>query len=235
MEEHHCISEEQLLDIELKWRKELDENLENVFVNDGILNLNIWNNSEIKIMFLLKESYGKFKSIRNNALKVREGNGPNFFRNILYWKYAINKVYNTKYDKLNDDNFIGLLERFPEWEKNSINDIAYFNIKKILGKPSSNYNDIFSFAKKHKSLLKEHIDIINPKFIFTNSTTYNCYLHIYDLKNLTGSKLNRGQKSLPKIYLHQNRIIILFYHPSYRKSYKSLYQDLLNQLNIINN
>jgi hypothetical protein len=223
--------------IKEEWLEQIMPIESSKFCDDGIIDIAEWIMAKPKIMFLLKESYsvidksGKdksYKNIRNNAIKVRNGKGSHFFPNILLRKHLIDILYNDSRET-NKGKTIPYLDytELPEWESNSLNSIAYFNVKKVLGKSSSTYTNIRNFAKKYSTLLKKHIDAIDPNVIFCDGTTYMAYRDIYHDEKGKIEKINTGVTELPKFYKHKNRLIIFFYHPSFHgESHKELFERL---------
>ena len=184
-----------------KWQKERNFP-KDYFTKDGILNYDVWKETKSKIMFLLKETADDFVNIANREIDIRDGKGSHFWWNICYWKYVVNKVYNG-------DNSIEFIDtnELPEAKKGYIlNDIAYVNIKKeCQNKAKSNDGEIIEYARRDKDLLIEQIDLISPNVIFCNNATFISYKILYgELEAINDN-----------CFIHNNRLIIKYYHPSY--------------------
>ncbi|MBN2747344.1 MAG: hypothetical protein JXR34_11515 [Bacteroidales bacterium] len=225
----------------------IDElNYENRFSFDGVLNIEKWEKQKIKLMFLLKESYvdkkgnGFYKIAPSHGLPISKnkknlGTGRLFFPNILLFKEAIERVYK---DGIKADTEIPDYRSLPDWESGILDSIAYFNMKKSLGKSSSNDKDIIEFAINHSNLIIEHIDLISPNVIVCNKTSYLAYKKIYEINykrkdNKVYFKETKAfQKKPPRIYKHGQRILILLPHPSYRKINRAtLFKNIIDELN----
>ncbi len=231
------ITQQEIDNIYQKWEEEIKGDQ---LVYDGILSIEKWNKLDLRVMFLLKESHNKYYKIAIEPVKIRKGSGPSFFPNILLWKYAIEKAYISHKKNTEIAREMPNYKTFDEWKKNYLDSIAYFNVKKTLGGSSSNPKIISEFATNHKLILKEHINLINPNVIFCDDTTYFAYKNIFEFRHydeIKGDKILFNEKYVktnykPKLYRHNNRLIIRFYHPSYfGKNRRKLYQKLINSLN----
>ena len=218
------------------------------FVFDGILDKKEWDKQDVNTMFLLRESYeaSKWYRIAVDKIDPRKGKNSNFFKNILLYKHAIDRVM-TNWDVTVDSPDYKL---FNEWKDGNLNTIAYFDVKKFLGTSTSNFKDIMNHVRntKHsngltfKELLKRHIDLINPEVVYCDDITYFAYKEIFDIKSYKGngktlfqSKLIK-ENILPKLYKHdykteddkiKSRLLVRYYHPSYFKGGIKLYKKLL--------
>lgn len=218
------------------------------FVYDGILNKAEWDKQDVKIMFMLRESYeaSKWYRIAIDEINPKKGTNPHFFKNILLYKNAINKVMKNEKVTVDSPDY----RKFDEWKNNRIDSIAYFDVKKYLGTSKSSYKDIInhvnntrhSNGKLFKELLKCHINIIDPDVIYCDDITYSAYKKIYDISGYEGkgkilfeSELI-NKNSLPKLYKHdyktkngvvKSRLLVRYYHPSYFKGGTELYEKLL--------
>lgn len=191
------------------------------FVNDGILNQEVWNNTRPKIMFLLKESADDFTNIaENNTIDIRKGNGPHFWWNIAYWKFIVNKLH-----KKENPEYIETSSLPEAGNQYILNDIAYVNIKKHCeNKTSTDDNDIITYAQRDKEYLIQQIDAINPNVIFCNNTTFKAYNILYTKEIVTLTNI---------CYKHKNRLIINYKHPSYFQiagGRETLFHSLKNSL-----
>lgn len=172
------------------------------FVYDGILCKEKWEDESPKIMFLLKESADHFTRISESEIDVRKGNGNHFWWNICYWKYVVKSL------SQNIVPYFINADELPE-SKNQykLDSISYVNIKKQCdNKTKSDDREILRYAINDKDFLKEQIDLINPSVVFCSNITFKCYETIYN-------KLNTSINDL--YFLHNGRLIIKFYHPSY--------------------
>lgn len=185
-----------------KWQKERP--YYNKFCRDGILVENIWEESNPKILFLLKETYESFIDIKGPM--GPKGTSKVFWRKMKIWTYIITEYYSG---------------RIPNYEKaiiikESPNDsVAYVNIKKNAIKREKNKEaysdnkDIFNYLRNDSEFLKEQIRLIKPDFIFC------CNTFIFVKELFETLKLSDG------LYKNEDYIFIDYLHPSNRKNYKS--------------
>lgn len=218
------------------------------FVYDGILDKKEWDMQDVKTMFLLRESYedSKWYRIAVDEINPKSGKNSHFFKNILLYKNAINKVLKNEKVTIDSPNY----KEFDEWKNNVLNSIAYFDVKKFLGTSKSSYKDIIdhvnntrhSNGESFKELLKCHIDIIDPDVVYCDDITYFAYKKIYDIESykengriLFKSNLT-SKKATPKLYKHnyktkdgeiKSRLLVRYYHPSFFKGGTELYKKLL--------
>lgn len=172
---------------------------------DGILNYKTWESLNPKIMFFLKETADDFLDVRKDPINIRKGNGNHFWWNIVYWKHAINQIYNKNEI---DHSLLPFSELHEVKYTNYIIDsIAYVNVKKICeNKTSSNDAEILKYAMNDKPFLHEQINLINPDIVFCSKITFKAYKEIF------GEELEQINSIC---YKHNNRLILKFVHPSY--------------------
>lgn len=120
---------------------------------DGIVDDEIFNQQRQKLLFVLKETNGMGNmSLKQFLNDGAYGNGVKTFQPLCHW---INAILNGKDDK----SFSTSEER-----KETLKKIAVINCKKEPGTSISNYSYV-EWAKKHKKLLLDQINEINPSII----------------------------------------------------------------------
>lgn len=117
----------------------------------------------------------------------------------------------------------GLLNKFPPLDNltnklkhESLQKVAFINLKKTGGKSTSNKSEIIIYLEKNKEFLKEQINIINPNIIVGGISYSDVWEKLFD------SDLKQDNKLLK----YKNTTIIDFYHPSCRISNQKLYDSL---------
>ena len=203
-----------------KW----EEKYPNQLVIDGIINKEEWERQETKILFVLKEAYGDGNTSWSltdyiNNLEQKDYIAK-LWKRIAIWTNGIlhtDKNFIKEYDpnELSNEKCCELLKK-----------IAVVNIKKKdESKKSSEMNDIESYAKNDKDLLKEQIDNIQPDIIVCGYTC-NCLDQIYE------NTIKDNNKNPNWFYWYKikgKRTIVLdFYHPA------NQYPDLLNYYGLMN-
>ena len=168
------------------------------FVFDGPSNWELYENSTVKIMFLVKESRnGYHPSVPNQKTNTK------FMRNLARWKCLINDVYLVKSEFEFPSN-----SDLPE----TIDDVAIVEVKKInVENITSNQKDLRKFALNDKLFLQRQIDIINPQIIVC-CYTIDCFNIIFDNKFEVSKRLfKKDGTSSAEV---DKRLIIDFFHPS---------------------
>jgi hypothetical protein len=178
------------------------------FIYDGIIDIEEYYSSSIKILWILKEPYSGSKRSMLDDLKFNraEGNKKDShttWHPIIYISHCIinNFCDYSSIKKIKEDKRIS----------NVLKKIAFINVQKTPEKertnPKSkrtNPKDISEAYKKHKEILHTQINVYNPDIIIGASTLP---LFINDL----------GLKDEDKIKLHwtkNNKLYINTYHPA---------------------
>ena len=213
-----------------KWKTERNYK---VFVKDGILEYDVWETLKLenkpKILFLLKESYGKYLDKISGEMKYfdnlagekwprDEVRNSKWSYNILRWQYAIYKMY----------NYIGVKPPYPNEEElpENLEGLALVNVKKLNENKSKTDNkEIYQYAKNDSKFLIEEIDIINPDIILC------CYTEDGYADNIAQNEY-KIMKTLKNCHTIKdgNRLVIDYWHPSKREDDEILYNDLCELL-----
>ncbi|MBS1666725.1 MAG: hypothetical protein JST58_05045 [Bacteroidetes bacterium] len=178
------------------------------FTWDGIVcsneeEWNKWKNSPIKILFLLKETFGGYHPMNTATLNISKP----FSYNIALWSYVIDTIFRER----------KLLTEVPSIKKlkPDTTSIAIVEVKKCNQERSESVNsDIINYAKRDRSYLKEQIDLISPQVVFCCSTI-DSYDIIYEDSPEDILLAREGNVKCWK--QSNNRLIVDFYHPSYNK------------------
>lgn len=179
------------------------------FSSDGIMNYEEWGKSKPKILFLLKENHAA-----EDEWEPDEGItvGSNVFsKNIARWRQILIELFTNPAKELAFSNI-----ELPE----TINDIAIIEVKKLNEREgSSNYYDIRNYAIIDKDFLIEQFELINPDIVVCCSTGD------YYEDDIFGEESWEQLLPVPiqrcNCYKHGNRLVIDFYHPSYKSEAQS--------------
>jgi hypothetical protein len=191
---------------------------------DGVVNEEKYQNSAIKIMWVLKdanstgevESYDLRDAINNlkTDYGIRKG-WEKTFSNIIY---VTNGILNQKeWDDIpfpkNEPEIVDILKQ-----------IAYVNIKKVGGGSQSVESELQEHFEKSKKLLLDQIEEFNPDVIIFGNT-YRFFKNDLGLNqmNIFGT-CHATAKS--------DRIYIDAYHPNAKISGKDYFVDILKAYNI---
>ena len=195
---------------------------------DGVLNLDVFNETNPRILWILKEpNWGEdYNDIEENKEHLNDDEIRNILENQLTNDYRI-KYYNdvTVYNKwkMTFQNIFyityGILERrYNRHEIPNIDDkakingtyrlseIAFINLKKIPGGSNANPNKIESSYFKHKEFIHKQIKIIDPNIIINASRVHSLFNDLSE-----GKSINMNY-SFPFV-VTESRLIIDTFHP----------------------
>lgn len=213
MNEKKIIQEE--VDVIQKQMEELDKS-KNFVVYDGIVDLKKYNNSKIKILWILKNPHSDGSDTDNwsicNCLKRvdkwEHKGGENTFKHMALTSHAI----------LNDELISS--DHYKKWNEyfKSMHNIAYINVRKHLGKSSSYSSVITSAYKKNKQLLHNQIKTYNPDVIIFGNTfsKFKKELQKEDIKSRNRWKWKHLKFKNRGFYIQNEVLYIDTYHPELR-------------------
>lgn len=190
----------------------------NSFVKDGIIDLGIWKNQSPKILFLLKEAYTKETGEMDLTEELAESAPYKNWWNASGWIYAINELYNNK-DKKPE------YYELSSWEEGNtlLKSVAVVDIKKSKGNTLSNYTDLDTYLEHDKDRLRKQIDLINPNIILCGRL-FNYYKAIYP------EGVIEKIEETNKCYIHNDRLIIDFWHFANRFPKTEIFDELCDIL-----
>lgn len=217
------ITEAQNQELELELIKEFGKDAS----LDGILNLEEYNKTTPKILWILKEGNwgeeyngntddGEKASTEdaNNILEEKQIDMKTYydnvpkgysrwratFENISYITHGIiERIY--KYDDMSDIDGEAKIDN-----KYYINKVAFINVKKAPGASVANNNLVADSYKNHKEYILKQINTINPDIIINCSSIKDLTLDLSE-----GNVLNEEFNFVKT----NDRIIINAYHPAY--------------------
>ena len=176
------------------WREKYPDS---VLITDGIIDTELWKNSKIKILFLLKEAYGKKRHLPD-YINQSKAKGRTFIP-LAQWAYAIQEI--TKKKKLS------IFSKNKSIINPPLLSSAVINIKKVNGKKSSDNKDLVKYVNENWEEIKKQINTINPDIIVCGNTW-----------SLIHSKLQDSTVISDRVYKTDNYIFIDFWHPANRTS-----------------
>lgn len=198
----------------------------NLFIKDGIVNEDKWNNSEIpKILFVMKEAYDSRDSGWDRELAEWINRGEcwkyKIWRRIAQWTFGL---LNTTTEGI----FPYTINEITEEEyKLALQEIAVINLKKSGGKSSSNYDEIAEYAKYDCEEIKKEFELIDPDIVICGFT-FNVLRNIVFKNEIE----EVGQHNANWYYFAKVngrvRLFIDYYHPANR------FPDLLNYYGLVN-
>lgn len=232
------ITQQQIKDLNIETIKEYGTNVQ----LDGIINLEIYNATHPKILWVLKEgNWGEdyFDAQEDHNNKTDENiesiiskyyeddyysdvtvysKWRASFENIFYISHGvIERIY--KYDDMSDIDSDAHIDG-----KYYLNNVAFINIKKNPGGNRANSNRIAESYSRHKDFILRQIDIINPDIII------NCS----GVESLTSDLAQGAIKNDERNFIStSNRLIISTYHPMHPKFSNQSPEYVDNVLSIV--
>lgn len=183
----------------------------NKFVKDGINNEELFNKAKHKILFITKEP---------NNPKQEAGDFREWWKEKLAYSFSF-RIAEWSY---------GILNNFPEydeiWKDNrphdSIQQIAFMNLKKCGGGGSAEYDRMMNHANLNFTYLHKQIEIIQPDLIITGTSWPELRNSIF--QNIVWVPSGYGIE----IAKFKQAKVIDFYHPSSRTPPSASYSLLQN-------
>lgn len=210
--------------------KKFTQEIENIAKNfskppifDGVVNEEKYQNSDVKIMWILKdanstgedESYDLRDAINNLKTEygIRKG-WEKTFSNIIY---VTNGILNqTEWEDMpypkDDPSIVNVLKQ-----------IAYINIKKVGGGSESVESELHEHFLKSKELLISQIDEFNPDVVIFGNT-YRFFKNDLGLNQMNIFGTCHATAKADRIYIDA-------YHPNARITGKDYFEDILKAYN----
>lgn len=196
--------------------------IETQFIYDGIVNVEKYLKSPIKILWVLKEAHSSDDSLsdmREALMTLQEGDGiaPGWgktFKPIIYSIYGIQNNLNWQEIPDVDGN---------PYVLDSIKSTAYINVKKNAGGSQAVDKEIANFYEKYSELLNEQIDIINPDVIVFGGTMK--YFNPESFLRFGHERFRDESESHLQQYVFGDKLLISAFHPNNRTITQQKYCD----------
>ncbi len=213
--------------------KEIDEEISKIVyqgrkaIHDGIVDVDGYLNSDLKIMWILKEVNSDsdegewdmrdlFKDFKDETTNtgIKKGWGGTYLP-LIYTTYGI--INNLKWNDIpyifDDYNVVETLKK-----------VAIVNLKKVSGLAQADASELQSFHKEFGNILKKQIEYYQPNVILCGGTGEfldELFLDLFKEKYIE----NQDEKSKTIFYKYDNAIIAYAYHPSYVKRKGSNFEE----------
>lgn len=192
-------------------------------ITDGVVNEKKYNDSTLKVLYILKEANGgKGWDLRK---LLGDGGHASTWNNIARWQYGINNYQN----EISWDNVKNIDQKF---RKEQLETSAVINLKKDSGGSSANSKEIWTYAWDDKDFLKKQIAIYNPDIIICCGTGE--IVRERELIDKWGK--DKWEKSSREVKYHikevgdKKQIIISFCHPAIRSNAKDKFNQLVKTI-----
>lgn len=181
-------------------------------VIDGVVDIDCYQKSPLKVMWILKEtnSEGGWSIVDNykDPKWLTAYNGLMSIRRIIYASYGIN------HPEIKD--WKDFPWSFEEECQTSLRNIAFVNINKLPGSSVANDYEIQDAYNKNRALLKLQFDTYNPDVVIFGNTLKYVNTEDFDGDFSKANKI-RTEKLDTHYYPSINRLYINAWHPSYFK------------------
>ena len=202
-------------------------------ITDGIIDIEKYLKAKYRILWILKEPYDDF-----NEDGSPSGGGWNIGEAFRPKKgiedFAGNRatflplVY-TAWGIFNDFCLWGNMKNLEDDPSmlDALKSIAYINVKKLPGLTASNTSSIGAAYEKHRDILLDQIEYINPDIIIGGSTLS------FFLKDFGFAREQMHQNEGVKYFEKDGRLYIDTYHPAQRIETQEKYcNDIINTVKI---
>lgn len=206
----------------------IDESGRTLAIPDGIVDVEKYCSSKIKILWILKEPYDDHE----NGIPI--GGGWHFCRDFLKKPnlYSVTAKSHPTWHPITYVSF-GILNSFMSWDEMSyirenkammevIQEIAVINIKKLPGLSRTNdYSNIEASYNRHKEIILDQISSYKPDVIIGGSTLKLLY------KDLDVKQQNISRVGSFEITAQTERLLIHGYHPGQTQIQRKEYVDTI--------
>ena len=184
---------------------------------DGIIDIDTWEKTNLKILFLLKDSY-------------RPVNKNGDYNTARFSTYVLDCIANKTKDKIKDKTWKQVLlwanaisKKCGFGEIENLKNVAFMNVNKLAFKSENNTNSENSnlkiAVKEDKDILREQLEIISPDIIVCGNTGK----YLFDILKEKGSYISgigKQKDGRNPLYLYKTDKYVVFdaYHPSYRET-----------------
>ncbi|MGB4776085.1 MAG: hypothetical protein WBP45_12980 [Daejeonella sp.] len=204
-------------------------------ITDGIIDIEKYFNAKFKILWILKEPYDSYNEDGipcggNWCLKelIREKRNIEDFKGEQGWKTFEPMIYVSW----------SILNNFSSWDYipnvetdptilNTLENIAYINVKKLPGYKTSSSLVIEDAYKQYKEILLKQIEDYNPDIIIGGGTLH----HFFSDLGFTREQMQQSENT-PYYILKNNKIYIDTYHPANRGNREEYCQGIINAVKI---
>ena len=202
-------------------------NTDNI-VKDGLVDEISYKKTPIKILVIMKETYGGL-SEWNNDLRVFLRNGARWqtWNNIVRWTYGLQNIEKNIDDIWNLVNKVNHEDRIQQ-----LKTICSINLKKRPGGASTNPSELNDEAKNDIELLKEQVMLYSPDIVLCGGKQVG---DLVQEMNLFGDIKFKDDGLVRAAISNEKTVIISYVHPQVRgkgsgkeELFKNLIQSFQN-------
>jgi len=186
-----------------------------LYIRDGIVNLDSWSKQSIRPLFIGKEAYGEgfggntwsiTSWLDNHSLDVCL-NSPRSWQKTAYISYALQNNF-TVYDNI---SYIRQDHRVA----NALKSIAFINVGKCSGDSRTPWQRLEALYKQNSSALHDQIELYQPNVIIGWSTLFLFERDKNFLSRFTSGSIVKQQLGSVDAWFADGKLFIDAYHPAW--------------------
>jgi len=183
------------------------------FNRDGIISTDHWVKSDVKILFILKETNKAKQNVVNaitNALSSKKSG---------WWKgQVLRRVGRWAYGLANYSGEVPSFKDAKSFGKEATWSVAYINMRKTAGGSSTNKKSFDAHVKDYAPYIKRQIELIEPDVIVLGGTFKSVKKHIFP----------QMEHVCKRIHRHNKIIFINAFHPAAIVKSDGIYHQVLD-------
>jgi hypothetical protein len=154
--------EHQMQKLFQKWKESTFQD-QSSFIEDGIIDEERWEKTDVKVLFILREAYqegeftGGFNLVSNLKKEAGENKSKATWRNLARWAFLLQ-------NRGNSSLIATYSSEWPFYEESFLSS-AIINVKKSGGKKTSDIHEIKEIARRDRDFLHQQIELINSDII----------------------------------------------------------------------
>lgn len=215
MEENNVSQMDNLEDLLAEWERNFPDGWH--FNRDGIISKEDWNDCEVKVLFVLKETNKAKQNIIlaiNRALTTKKSG---------WWKgKVLRRVGRWAYGLQNYDGEIPALSDAKLNAKKAIKNIAYINIRKTAGGARTNKTSFDAHTEEFAPYVRRQIELIKPDIVVLGGTYKQVKKHIFP----------ELVKVSERVHKHEGMLFINAFHPAAVKKASMLYHQVVGNYHV---
>lgn len=208
-----------------QWKKIVREQSDAIFVPDGVVDENAWENTPCKVLYLLKEVNGADSEWDERDYLATYNRKTSYIsqtiETVAKWhygiKYGVNRTWDQVQDDLKDNNLL----------TNLLSQICLVNIKKTAGGGLVDWDkfDAYFSVGANRERLKEQLGFYSPNIVICGGTAW----HLCQIKGWDYDRWPQTSRGV-RYYKDGETVYLDFCHPNNRGPKNMIYYALLDAL-----
>ena len=199
-----------------------------IFVTDGIVNEEVWEASDVKVLYLLKEVNGADEEWDERDYLKNYNLNPAYMNThsptidtLIKWQFGINNGKDVSWDKAEKT----AMEK--DTQTKMLSQICLVNIKKTAGGGIVNWDkfDAYFVNQENQVRLKKQLDLYSPDVVICGGTAW----HLCQIKGCNYDEWSQTKRGV-RYYRDGSTLYLDFCHPNNRGPKNMIYYALLDAL-----